>query len=232
MSQPEDEYTKNKARSLSKMQKLGSHSYSSCSKHLGCIKSPLISIPLSHIILDELHLLLRIGDVLLRNLIWYMDSLDHRSKAHMGEQTNHIRQLGEVIHSCGVSFQVWQNREPSGKPIPGSYDFTPLSDKDKLKVFMKLPAKMDSLLSEDLAPQVARLRNVCYNLCICNCGTLYIQYLRFQDFHFLYSIVQVPHHLRPRLTLHEKVQCVNPTSHFFFYNSECKHQSIGKALGE
>ena len=199
MSQPEDEYTKNKARSLSEMQKLGSRSYSSCSKHLGCIKSPLISIPLDHIVLDELHSLLRIGDVLLRNLIWYMDSLDHRSKAHMGEQTNHIRQLEEAIHSCGVSFQVWQNREPSGKPIPGSFDFTPLSGKDKLKVFKKLPAKMDLLLSEDLAPQVARLWNVCYNLYICNCVTC--TSLHFQDFHFLHSVVQVPHHPRPRLTL-------------------------------
>ena len=45
--------------------------------------------------------------------------------------------------------------------FPGSFDFTPLSDKDKLRVFKKLPAKMDSLLLEDLAPQVARLWNIC-----------------------------------------------------------------------
>ena len=38
----------------------------------------------------------------------------------MGKQANHIRQLEEAIH-----FQVWQNREPSGQPIPGSLDFTP-----------------------------------------------------------------------------------------------------------
>ena len=114
MSLPEEEYTTKKARSLSEMKKLGSHSYSSCSKHLGCVKSPLISVPLDRIVLDELHLLLRIGDVLLRNLIWYMDSLDHHSKTHMGQQTNHIQQLEEALHSCGVSFQIWQSREPSG----------------------------------------------------------------------------------------------------------------------
>ena len=210
MSQTEEEYTKKKARSLSEMQKLGSRSYSSCSKHLGCIKSPLISIPLNHIVLDELHLLLRIGDVLLRNLIWYMDSLDHRSKAHMGEQTNHIRQLEEAIHSCGVSFQVWQNREPSGKPIPGSFDFTPLSGKDKLKVLKKLPAKMDSILSEDLAPQVARLWNVCYKLYICSCVecTCTCTCLCFQDFDFLHSVISSASPSQVEIdSFHEKVQC-------------------------
>ena len=63
----------------------------------------------------------------------------------MGEQTNHIRQLEEAIHSCDVSFQVWQNQEPTGKPVPGSFDFTPLSGKDKLKVFQEATSK-DGLL--------------------------------------------------------------------------------------
>ena len=160
MSQPEEQYTNSKARSLSDMQELGSHSYKVCSKHLGWFRPPLLYVQLDHIVLDELHLLLRISDVLLRNLIWYMDSLNHRSKEHRGEQTNHIRQLEDAVHSCGVSFRIWQNREPSGKPIPGSFDFTPLPGKDKLKVFRKLPAKMDSFLSEDVAPLVARLWNV------------------------------------------------------------------------
>ena len=66
------------------------------------------SIPLNPI---ELHLLCRLGI-----LIWYMDSLHKR--------TNHIRQLEEAIHFCRVGSQL--NREPSGKPIPVSYDFTVL----------------------------------------------------------------------------------------------------------
>ena len=160
--------------------------------HALSIKSPLISIPLDHIVLDELYLLLRIGDVLLRNLIWYMDSLDHCSKAHMGKQTNHIRQLEEAIHSCGVSFHVWQNREPSGKPIPGSFDFTPLSGKDKLKVFNKLPAKMDSLLSEDSGMYAT----ICTSVTVLHVH-LYISRISTSSI----LSFQVPRHPRPRLTL-------------------------------
>ena len=160
MSVEEEEYTLRRARTLNEMQELASKCYSSCSKHLGCIKVPLISIPLNRILLDELHLLLRIGDVLLRNLILYFDSVDHRNMAHRGERTYSLQKLEDAIRSCGVSFHIWQNKEPSGKPIPGSYDFTALSGKDKLLVLKKLPVKMDSLLPEELAPPVARLWNV------------------------------------------------------------------------
>ena len=41
-----------------------------CSKsNFGCIHPPLLNIELSHVLIDELHLLMRICDVLLRNLI-------------------------------------------------------------------------------------------------------------------------------------------------------------------
>ena len=108
MSQPE-EYTNNKARSLSEI-KSWDHTHTARALSILVVSnlpSFLFRSITSSLTDDELQLLLRIGDVLLRNLIWYMDSLDHRSKAHMGEQTNHIRQLKEAIHSCGVSFQVW-----------------------------------------------------------------------------------------------------------------------------
>ena len=40
-------------------------------REYGCVETPppLMNIPLDHIILDELHLLLRLTDVLLTNLI-------------------------------------------------------------------------------------------------------------------------------------------------------------------
>ena len=73
-------------------------------------------IELENIVLDELHLLLWIGDVLVRNLILFIDSRDHRSKAHRGVVTSHIKELEAAIWSCGVSFQVQQKREANGKP--------------------------------------------------------------------------------------------------------------------
>ena len=80
MSVAEEVYTKTKARSLAGMKDLASHGYSSCAKHLGCVRSPLISVPLDQVVLDELHLLLRVMDVLIRNLTLYMDSQDHKTR--------------------------------------------------------------------------------------------------------------------------------------------------------
>lgn len=152
--------TSKKARTLQKMKDLSGHRYSSCSQHLGCVLSPLFNISLNNIVLDELHLLLRIMDVLIRNLILYADGEDHRQKEHHGAESHSVRKLEQAIRSCGVSFQIWQNREPTGKPIPGSYDWTALSGKHKLLVLKKLPSKMDTLLKESLCGQVAKLWNV------------------------------------------------------------------------
>ena len=84
MSVDEEVYTSTKARSLTGMKSLVTKGYRSYTKHLGCVRQPLFDIPLDRIVLDELHLLLRIGDVLLRNLILQVDSMGHRRKEHDG----------------------------------------------------------------------------------------------------------------------------------------------------
>ena len=116
------------------MKSLAAKGYWSHIKHLGCVRQPLFDIPLDRIVYDELHLLLRIGDVLLRNLILQVYSMRHRRKEHDGQDSNGIKELEEAVRACGVSFQIRQNREPTGKPIPGSYDFIALSGKFKLQV--------------------------------------------------------------------------------------------------
>ena len=94
--------TKKKACILQRMKELSSHSYSSCSRHLGCVLPPLLNISLDNIVLDELHLLLRIMDVLIRNLILYADGEDHRQKEHHGAESHNVRKLEQTIRSCGV----------------------------------------------------------------------------------------------------------------------------------
>ena len=160
MSVDKKVYTETKARTLSGMKELASRSYSTCARHLGCVLPPLLDVPLDRVVLDELHLLLRIMDILIRNLILYADSKDHRQRAHHGVEQHHVRKLEQTIRSCGVCFQIWQNKEPTGKPIAGSFDWTALSGKHKLKVLKSLPAKMDTILDESLAPSVAKLWNV------------------------------------------------------------------------
>ena len=90
--------------------------------------------------------------------------MSHRRKEHDGQDSNGIKELEEAVRACGVSFQMQQNREPTGKPIPGSYDFT---GKFKLQVMRKLPAKFDTILPDGLGPQVAQLWNVSFNKSTC-----------------------------------------------------------------
>ena len=77
-------------------------------QHKGSMHRPLTSIPLHHVILDELHVLLRIFDVMLWNLIMIMKSMDDRLRLH----TN--LHLVACVKSCGVSFNVWESVSSSG----------------------------------------------------------------------------------------------------------------------
>ena len=89
-----------------------------------------------------------------------LDSRDHACREHRGEDANHLRQLEQAIRSCAVSFQIWQKREPTGKPIPGSYDWTALTGKHKLQVLKMLPEKMSLLLPDTIFLRIAALWRV------------------------------------------------------------------------
>lgn len=64
----------------------------------GCQNPPLLNIELSRIVLDELHLMLRVFDVLMRNLVWAMLS--------SSEKDIRLNRLLQAIHKCGVTFRV------------------------------------------------------------------------------------------------------------------------------
>ncbi len=51
-------------------------------KSKGCIHVPLIHIEPKYCVVDELHLLLRITDVLIENLFAELYRLDHKDKTH------------------------------------------------------------------------------------------------------------------------------------------------------
>lgn len=68
MSVPFNEYTETskRARTITEIKHVIS---SGIKPNYGCINMPLIDIELDHVIPDELHMLLRITDVLIQNLI-------------------------------------------------------------------------------------------------------------------------------------------------------------------
>ena len=109
----------------------------------GWLHAPPLNIELNNIIPDELHLLLRITDILTRNLL-------NATMTHDGRQSRGIKnplerpmtkQLLQNINKCGVTFCIKMNE---GK----GFDFTSLTGGDKLKLLSKLPSKLPNYLME------------------------------------------------------------------------------------
>lgn len=116
-----------------------------------CDHEPLLHIELDHVVLDELHLLLRILDVLVENLVkdalkWDQnENWDKRKSQHKNE---HLNNLQATIRSCGVSFDIWEKTNADGKGS-GQYDFTSLLGSDKKKLLNELPTKLNGIIQPD-----------------------------------------------------------------------------------
>ena len=68
---------------------------------------PLLKIPIDHYVIDELHLFLRIFDVLMSNLI-SLALLMGRTARDGSKQ--HLDALASAIRSCGVTFHTWKEQ--------------------------------------------------------------------------------------------------------------------------
>jgi hypothetical protein len=88
--------------------------------------APLLTIDLDHVILHELHLLLRVTDVLTNNLV--EDVLEWDKNDDIGKKKSTVR-------SCGISFDVWEKRNADDK-ASSLYDFTSLLGNDKKKLMI------------------------------------------------------------------------------------------------
>jgi hypothetical protein len=109
----------------------------------GVCAQPLVSVEPEHIIIDELHLLLRICDKLLRNLILDTKTLDDKKVAH-GEKSDFLGQLTEKIRVCGISFYIWTK-----KGTRCELDWSSLTGSDYKKLLENLPTKLCFLIHPD-----------------------------------------------------------------------------------
>lgn len=108
---------------------------SSSSKKLSCVRRPLFNIELDHVILDELHLMLRITDKLTENLIIEVmekDGKEDRNKAQTKDNGANLSILIQTINELGITFSIWEKRNADGKGS-GTYDWTSLVGSDKKK---------------------------------------------------------------------------------------------------
>ena len=135
-----------------------------------CQHEPLLKVELDHVVLDELHLLLRVMDVLINNLVkeaveW--DKKENFNKRKADQKDNHVKTLQSTIRSCGISFDIWEKTNADGKSS-GQYDFTSLLGSDKKKLLSDLPQKLDACTHKNTCQTVIQI---------------------WKDFHELYNIV-------------------------------------------
>ena len=127
-------------------------------QRLGVKRKPLILIPLDHVVIDELHLFLRISDVLLRNLIQQAVEIDMqqtRSTDQLKGPTLAI--VVDCIHKCGVPFSVWESHDVKKA---GKVGWSSLGGADKMKVLNTLPTYFHEFLPPSSQESVAKLWKV------------------------------------------------------------------------
>jgi len=125
-----------------------------CCKHI-----PLLHIETDHIIPDELHLLLRITDVLLNNLIATAIAADKRTmgsrwKLRKGPMTNAVI---VNIRRCGIPFDIWNNEDESKK---SKYSFTSLVGYRKKNLLKFFPKRIPQCQPSHRAKEVEQLWKV------------------------------------------------------------------------
>ena len=121
----------------------------------GRLNDPLLSIPLENVIPDELHLMLRVTDVLIRNLIYAAGTHDTKNGRCGNDilKGTMIQKLLECIRSCGVTFNIYESTKKD-------FSFTSLVGNDKLKLLEKLPPKLKQCQPGEFYSDVEKLWKV------------------------------------------------------------------------
>ena len=159
MDVPDKEYLISKQRTLESLH----NDYKE--KAYCCKRLPLLDIETDHIIPDELHLLLRITDVLLKNLIATAVASDKRSmkrkwKLLKGPMLNAVK---SNIRRCGIPFDIWEAKEngmSSDKAV--SYSFTSLVGYKKKNLLKFFPSKITLCQPSNCAKCVQKLWEVVF----------------------------------------------------------------------
>ena len=113
-------------------------------KKFSVIHQPLFNIELDHVILDELHLMMRVKDRLTENLITEVMDRDGQADISKGKGEKkgiYLETLINTIKNLGISFSIWEKKNADGKGS-GSYEWTSLVGSDKKKLMELLPSQL------------------------------------------------------------------------------------------
>ena len=155
MSVSKDQYTGSNMRTLDKMKMY--EKLKGVESKKGCVHLPLIEIEPKDCVVDELHLFLRITDILFNNVFARLHTLDLKSKLHGTTTDDHVRRATYKIRKMGISFSVWLSQEGNGRQSRSGLKLTPLNRNEKMKVLKNLPEFFDELLEAEQSAQLAKL---------------------------------------------------------------------------
>ena len=110
-------------------------------KKFGSKEVPLVSISPDKIIPYELHLLLRVSDVLLQNIIDDCRQMDALATAQK-KSADHLDRLVRALNEIGIHFQIWNDGS-------GLQQYTSLSGNDCKQLFDTLPPQLLFALNND-----------------------------------------------------------------------------------
>ena len=111
-------------------------------KKYNCMRAPLFDfIPLDHVIIDTLHLFLRISDVLIELLVRQLkreDAIDKKATFNSGFARDKFKDMDayeQFLHSLGIAFEWTVDRDSK------KLSYRDLTGPEKLLVFQKISIK-------------------------------------------------------------------------------------------
>ena len=131
------------------------------SSNYGCINPPLINIDLDHVLADELHLLLRVTDRMLQNVvdeILEKDAIEDFNKPKGQPKGVLLKTFVDDVNSLGVTFSVWYKKNADGSRS-NVLEYTSLVGAQKKLLLMKLPSTLENYLHSDTAATVMQIWN-------------------------------------------------------------------------
>ena len=152
---------------------------------LGCKNASLLNLEPDDIICDELHLLLRVMDILIQALINTAKAYDANEAHRLGQRSIKategplIQSLVKTISECGVHFYVWEDKKEDELQWPS------IMGPAKKKLLKYLPPEMDKCQPSGMVTDIKTLWNVSI---ICYVITTYLNWLGFQYYLFKYII--------------------------------------------
>ncbi len=120
-----------------------------------CLHAPLLGIPIDHIRIDELHLLLRVTDILHDNLRIYVIDVDNKVnfKSKGEEKSTFLDVLISCVPNCEVTYDVWLQKDADGSNS-SMYTHTALKGDDKKRLLHHLPDIMHLFVEPELLDPV------------------------------------------------------------------------------